>query len=397
MKKRLFSLLMVMVLCISLIAGCAKKNEDDNTTNVTPEVTQTPDTTEGENTDGTTTTFGLTPFEERQTLRVGFFAGSPLSIPFYIADMEGFWDELNIDIVYETFTNGPAMMEANADWDVAGAGAGGLITGMVGYDVKLIGISDYETNLALLAREGSKLVENPDDPESWKGTTWLYPVGTTAQATLVAALDKVGLDISDVNSVNMDISSALTAFLGGEGDGLGVWNAVAFNAEDEGFIRVTDAGELGVTAPCATVATNKALTEKRDLVKTAFAVFYRTWEWANESDENMDKAVAYYLENCEEEGIAVNESIAERVMARYMCPTFEEAVELMTKTSPDDQGLFTERDLIQAEKDLLVVMDFFISQEKYTPEDRTKILTGRYIDPSIAVETKEMVDSLGIK
>jgi ABC-type nitrate/sulfonate/bicarbonate transport system substrate-binding protein len=37
------------------------------------------------------TTFGLKPFPQKQTLRVGYFAGSPLSLPFYIADKEGFF------------------------------------------------------------------------------------------------------------------------------------------------------------------------------------------------------------------------------------------------------------------------------------------------------------------
>ena len=100
------------------------------------------------------TKFGLAPFETKQTLRLGFFVGSPLSIPFYIADKEGFFKELNIDVKYQTFTNGPAMMEANADWDMAGAGEGGLLVGMVGFGLKVIGISDYEKNLALFARKG---------------------------------------------------------------------------------------------------------------------------------------------------------------------------------------------------------------------------------------------------
>lgn len=389
--KKIISVLLILVMCLSVFAACTPPAA---TPTPTPTgAAQTPAATAG----GANTTFGLQPFKDRQTLRIGFFAGSPLSIPFYIADQEGFFDELNIDIVYETFTNGPAMMEANADWDIAGAGVGGVLVGMVGYDLKVIGISDYEENLALLARKDSKLATKPNDPASWKGSSWLYPVGTTAQAVLVAALEKVGLGINDIKTINMDVASALTGFKGGEGDGLGVWNAIAFRAEDEGYIRITDAGKLGFVAPCGTLATDDALKNKRDLVKTAYAVFYKTVEWINENDENMQKATDYYLENCLDEGIAVDDSIAARVMEWYRAPELGKSIEIMTSTAPDVAKLYTKRDLTQAERDFMVGMDFFISQQKYKPEDRNKILDNNLIDPSIAQDVKKMLDEQGIK
>ena len=51
-------------------------------------------------------TFGLTPFEDRQTLRIGFFTGSPLSYAFLFADNLGVFDALNIDVEYSCFTGG---------------------------------------------------------------------------------------------------------------------------------------------------------------------------------------------------------------------------------------------------------------------------------------------------
>ena len=346
------------------------------------------------------TKFGLKPFPTRQTLRLGFFAGSPLSIHFYIADKQGWFDELNIDVVYETFTNGPAMMEANNNWDIAGCGEGGLLTGMVGYDVHVISISDYEDNLALFARPDSKLAKDPKNPANWKGSTWLYPIGTTAQATLVAALKEVGLGNDDIRSINMDVVSALTGFMGGEGDGLAVWNAIAFAAEDRGFVRIGDAGTLGFVAPCATLATIKALGEKKELISTSVALFHLTAEWCFQNKENLQKAADYYLENCEDEGIACDESIATRVMDWNKPPFINKVVELFTKASPDDTGLYTKRDLLQAEKDILVGMDFFISQNKYKIEDRNKILDNKMVDPAIALEIQKMLaanSNIGVK
>lgn len=379
--KKLIIILLVLVMSLFVLTGCGTQSStppEENT--IDPEAE---------------TTFGLTPFEEKQTLRIGFFTGSPLSYPFLFADKLGYFEELNIEIVYVPFTNGPAMMEANSDWDIAGAGLGGLVNGMRGYGLKVIGITDYEENLALFARPGTPLANNPENPDNWKGTEWIYPAGTTAQATLVSALEKVGLSMNDIKSINMDVSNALTGFNGGSGDGLGVWNAIAFDAEDAGYVRIGDAGSLGFIAPCGTVAKAETIEQKRELIETAVAIFYLTTEWIYESDENMEKAVAWYLEDCEDEGIRVNQSIAERVMEWYRGPTMAEYINLYTSKSPDDAGLYTKRDLLQAEKDILIGLDFFISQGNYTVEERTKFLDDGLIDPSIALGVKDMMDKLG--
>lgn len=383
--KKLICVVLILALCFSIIGGCTLKPNQNTTT---PKPTGASPTATGGKTD---TTFGLKPFDQKQTLRIGFFTGSPLSYPFLFADKEGFFDELNIEIVYEPFTNGPAMMEANAEWDIASCGLGGLCNGMRGYGLRVIDITDYEENLALFARPGTKLAEDPKKPENWKGTEWIYPAGTTAQAVLVSALKELGLSLSDIKSTNMDVANALTGFKGGTGDGLGVWNAIAFDAEDAGFIRIGDAGTLGFKAPCGTVTKSETLAQKKDLIVTAVAVFHYTVEWLYESDDNMEKAVAYYLEDCENEGIRVNQSIAERVMDWYRGPTIDEYIELYIKKSPDDAKLYTKRDLLQAEKDILVGLDFFISQGNYKPEERTKFLDDGLIDPTVALGVKELV------
>lgn len=388
MRKMLkaVALVLCMVLIVGTLAACgAAPGKAD------PEPGTTPGGNAGQ--DGKTT-FGLVPFEEKQVLRVGFFTGSPLSYPYLFADKLGYFEELNIEIEYVPFTNGPGMMEANAEWDIASCGLGGLANGMRGYGFRVIDITDYEENLALFVRPDSALAKDSSNPENWKGTEWIYPAGTTAQATLVSALKKVGLSISDIKSTNMDVANALTGFKGGTGDGLAVWNAIAFNAEDAGYVRIGDAGTLGFKAPCGTVAKPETLQEKAKLVQTAVAVFHYTAEWINKSDENKKQAAEWYLEDCENEGVKVDESIATRVIDWYRGPSMAEYFELYTAKSPDDAGLYTKRDLLQAEKDILVGLDFFISQGNYKVEERTKFLDENLIDPTVAQGVKAMLDEL---
>jgi ABC-type nitrate/sulfonate/bicarbonate transport system substrate-binding protein len=387
--KKWISFILVFTMLLMLVTACGQQTPAPTTAAPTTAPTEAP-------TEAETTTFGLTPFTEKQTLRVGFFTGSPLSYPFLFADKLGYFEELNIELVYEPFTNGPAMMESNAAWDIASCGLGGLANGMRGYDVRVISITDYEENLALFARPGTPLAEDPKNPENWKGTEWIYPAGTTAQATLVNALEEVGLSLQDVTSINMDVANALTGYKGGTGDGLGVWNVIAFAAEDAGFVRIGDAGSLGFVAPCGTVTKESVLNEKMDLVATAVAVFHFTVEWIYESDANMEQATEWFLEDCENEGILVTPDIAVRVMDWYRGPTMSEYLEIFTKESPDTAGIYTKRNLIQAEKDILVGLDFFISQGNYKPEDRERFLDEGLIDPSVALKVKQMLDDLGI-
>lgn len=101
MKKLLKSvaLLLCLVMLVGMLAACGKAAPAPS---VTPEGNAP--AAEGK------TTFGLVPFEEKQTLRIGFFTGSPLSYPFLFADKLGYFKELNIEVEYVPFTNGPAMM-----------------------------------------------------------------------------------------------------------------------------------------------------------------------------------------------------------------------------------------------------------------------------------------------
>ena len=336
-------------------------------------------------------TWGLTPFAERQTIRLGFFTGSPLSYPFLFADNLGVFDALNIDIDYTCVTGGPAMMEANAEWDMASCGLGGLANGLYGYDFSLIDITDFEENLSIFTRADSDIAKDMTNPEVWKGKTCVYPAGTTAQAVLAKYLNGMGLTLADVESVNMDNSNALTGFSGGTGDVLGCWNAIALSAEDAGFIRVSDSGQLGIPMPCGTFATKAFMENNFDLIATAVAVFHLAVEWCYASEENLAQAATWYLEHCDEEGFLCNADIAKRTMDWYRGPTVDEFIALFTETSPDDAGLYTARDLLKAEKSILVGLDFFISEGKYSNEDRTRYLDDQRVDPSVAMKVKELL------
>ena len=245
--------------------------------------------------------------------------------------------------------------------------------------------------LVMLAGCTSALAADPKNPDNWKGVTAVYPAGTTAQAVLADYLQSIGLSLADIGSVNMDNSNALTGFSGGTGDVLGCWNAIALSAEDAGHVRISDSGKQGYPAPCGTFATKQIMEENFDLVATAVAVFHLAVEWCYESEENMAQAAQWYLDHCDEEGFLCNEDVAKRTMEWYAGPTVDEFINIFTETAPDAAGLYTSRELLKAERDILVGLDFFIAEGKYTNEDRTRYLDDCRIDPSVALAVKEML------
>ena len=178
--KRGIATIIAAVLVISTLAGCSSGKKEENTApEASTEETAEPETEEPGEAAGTT--FGIEPMENEITLSLGYFSGAMHALPWYIMEQEGWTEELGISFEYQSFINGPAMMEANADWDIASTGGPGAITGILGYDIKVMGIADKEAVLNLYVREDSPIYQAgkgnfPDYPEmygtvdTWKGT-----------------------------------------------------------------------------------------------------------------------------------------------------------------------------------------------------------------------------------
>lgn len=332
------------------------------------------------------TVWGLKPFEETQHLRIGFFTGSPLSYPFLFAENLGIFDQLNIDVEFVCFTGGPAMMEAGNDWDICSLGLGGVSIGLSAYDYTLIDVCDYEENLAIFCRPDSAIAQDPTNHEAWKGVECVYPTGTTAQAVFAAYLQTMGLSLADVVSTNADNASSLTVFSGGTGDVLGCWNAIALAAEDAGFVRVSDSGKLGIGMMCGSFAHPDFLAANPELVATAIAVFHLGAEWCA---DNQEEAAAMYYEHCEEEGFLCTEEVAAKTIAWYRGPSVDQFLEKFTGEGAMDEAVG--RNLLPIEEDILLGYDFFVSEGKYTVEQRNTWLSDGRVDNSVALAVAELL------
>ncbi len=404
--KRGIATIIAAVLVISTIAGCGGSGNSKQEESAAPEAAadeaaepegEAPAETAG-------TTFGIEPMENEITLSLGYFSGAMHALPWYIMEQEGWIEELGISFEYQSFINGPAMMEANADWDIASTGGPGAITGILGYDIKVMGIADKEAVLNLYVREDSPIYQAgqgnfPDYPkmygtvDTWKGTEWLIPVGTTMHQTLVTILEQIGLTADDVTMTNMDVTTALTAFKTGAGDGLAVWTSTAIEAEQEGYIKVAGADDNGVIVPTTILATDAALAdpEKYEAICKCWELYYRAIDFIL---ADREKAAEYYAETCSIEGVsgADDYDLCYESLSRFMPYGLEDELELMNTYAEDPKGT-AGRELSNGEIDLFNTLDFFISQDKYTEDDRNSIIDNEKVTSVIAKAVQESVSN----
>lgn len=401
--KRGIATIIAAVLVISTLAGCSSGKKEENTApEASTEETAEPETEEPGEAAGTT--FGIEPMENEITLSLGYFSGAMHALPWYIMEQEGWTEELGISFEYQSFINGPAMMEANADWDIASTGGPGAITGILGYDIKVMGIADKEAVLNLYVREDSPIYQAgkgnfPDYPEmygtvdTWKGTEWLIPVGTTMHQTLVTILEQIGLTADDVTMTNMDVTTALTAFKTGAGDGLAVWTSTAIEAEQEGYLKVAGADDNGVIVPTTILATDAALAdaEKYEAICKCWELYYRAIDFIL---ADREKAAEYYAETCSIEGVsgADDYALCYESLSRFVPYSLEEELTLMNTYAEDPQGL-AGRELSNGEIDLFNTLDFFISQDKYTKDDRNSIVDNGKVTSDIAEAVQESISN----
>ena len=336
------------------------------------------------------TMFGIQPLDKPTTIDVAYFSGAEHGLVFYIMDEMGWADELNLKFNYSYFNAGPAMMEANASWDVGTAGAAGAVNGLVGYDINVIAVSQYEHILHGFVRPDSAIAkagkgnapEAPNvygDAESLKGTTWLLPKGTTAQQTLGLYLAYFGLTTDDVTMTHMDVGSALAAFRAGEGDGIINWTATDMAAQAEGYTVAVSCDDVSGVYSCELVASEHALKDKFDAIVTLTELYLRTEDWMMEHRDEMAK---FYFDACEVEGITCTEESAAYTAEVYEGLGYERGTARMIEKVDDPLGL-AGRQLSGAEFDVMDTMDFQVSVGSYTPEQRAAVLESGKINSAV--------------
>ena len=376
MKKRVRVLAVVIVLAM-LFAGCEVKPKEASGGDSDA---SGPEKSLQEHFDE------IEPLDEEVALNIGIGAGILHDFPAYLAWKAGGLEKANVKGELMYFANGPLMVEALTakSLDVGGYGIGGILAGTVLGEADIIQIRMDEAIVQkYFVRADSDIGEAGLDDETglygtkeqWQGKQIYLPQGTTLQYLLGEALAKMDMTFEDIEPVYMDAKNVNTAIYAGQGDAWALWNMYGYSAGLESeFVEAFN----GVTADISLLAASVARKDALDDPELTAAIGkwvecqYAVIDWMQESEENMNAAVDYFYEWCQEEGVMAEKDDLYRYMNDVQFYNAEECYDLMVNKGESGNLL--------GEEMILKPMDFFISQGNYTEADKEK-LTGGSFDP----------------
>lgn len=232
------------------------------------------------------------------------------SIPIkYIVDNK--LDEKNgfkIETVY--FANGGAMNEALAanEWEV-GTLSAAAVNSLAIYGAYCVAdIGHSEGGLYTLCNKDSKIAgvkgSNPSFPEVYgdaetvKGSIIATNTGTISHLNVIKWLEKLGLTTEDVEIVHMDFPSAYQALMTGNCDVAALNPPTSYQAEAEGMVITSSLSALGVPQYDSIIASNKAFTDRKDVLEMYIKAFFEATD-ALQADPEMAAQLLldWYTEN----------------------------------------------------------------------------------------------------
>ena len=299
-------------------------------------------------------------------------------LPSYVATEQGIYEKYGLDPQITMYAGGPAQNEACATnaWDVGTTGMAGAVLGCIGYDMKIIGTSASESaTVDIWVRPDSPIasitgaVEGcPDvkgDADSWRGKTIICQSATNCQLVLLGTLEKMGLTLDDVNIIDMAVAHGYPAFKAGEADMVCLWSPFGYQAEAEGWVKVSSAEAVGLEFYNVIIATDKAIKEMPDAVQRWMDAYQ---EGADYITAHSDEAGQWLYDFSMDEGITTTLENSELDIKYRPFPTAEQQKEMMSDGSVQEQ--------------LTTFAEFLKNQGNITQADYDKLASGACIDPT---------------
>lgn len=201
-----------------------------------------------------------------------------------------------IETVY--FANGGAMNEALAadQWEV-GTLSAAAVNSLAIYGAYCVAdIGHSEGGLYTLCGKDSPIASvkgsNPSypdvygDSETVKGITVATNTGTISHLNVNKWLEILGLTPEDVELVHMDFPSAYQALKTGNCDVAALNPPTSYTAESEGFVVTSSLTALGIPQFDSIIVSNKAFTERRDIIVKYTKAFFEATD-ALQADPEM--------------------------------------------------------------------------------------------------------------
>jgi len=231
----------------------------------------------------------------KKVIRIGYQKNGPLIIVKERGTLEKRLKPLGYTVQWSEFQAGPALLEA--------LNAGSIDLGRTG-DSPPIFAQAAGSSLVYLAAGNSKYKGSgilvKEDPSiktvaDLEGKTVGFAKGSSSHFLLVKALEKAGLEYSDIKPAYLAPGDARVAFEQGKIDAWVVWDPYTADTEISAQARLLTNGE-GLTSDRDFFLASANFAENhRELLKVVLDEIRKSCEWANENHDEVSQMLAKIL------------------------------------------------------------------------------------------------------
>lgn len=157
----------------------------------------------------------------QEKVKIGYLHTLAVDGIMWLAEMEGLYEANGLDVEFVPFGSGPPLAQALSGGSVDIAIMGAVISNITSRGVgKVFITNNIESGTAMIFVDPDSGIETVDD---LVGAELATTQGTTAHVLLATALQANEQDPNSVNIVNMDMPSAVSAFINGAVPALSTW------------------------------------------------------------------------------------------------------------------------------------------------------------------------------
>lgn len=286
--KKLLALILSCCLLLTLVAcgGAPAKETQAAAPAATQAAAQAPAPAE---------TQAPAPTYEPATVRVAYMPNLGSAGSLFVGLDQGFFEEVGLTVEVFEFQGGPAEITAMAsgDIDIAQIGHGAHALCIEGQAV--IFQMDHTTSLSdVVVGNRAKGIESVTD---LKGKTVAVASGTSSEIILLAALEKAGMTIDDINTVEMTVDGMTTAIISGQIDACAAWSPNTVTLQDalgDNYIDLGGNADFLDKAifPSSYITTNDYAEKNHDILVRFAQALNKAHDYRLAHPEEMAEALA---------------------------------------------------------------------------------------------------------
>ena len=293
MKKKISVLLITTLLCTAL-AGCG--NTSNSAGDASAEAVEDTASNDAEAPKEAEKAQETAQAIETVKIRAAYHPNlGPMSIPGIDAKM-GYFAEEGLEVEWLKFTSGAPEIAAIASGDLQFGyiGQGALKLCAEG-QADVISLSHLTNSEAILVRANSGIAGFEDI----KGKKLATELGTNGEVLLNMACEKYGISREEIDVINMPISNAIAAFIGGSVDAVVAWGPDLTNIKnnvDEEMLAIVETKDFVDSVPFlgSWIANPEYIEGNKDIVKRFQRALDKCYDYrASHLDETIQAAADF--------------------------------------------------------------------------------------------------------